>query len=258
MSLLVCGVALPLAPSHASAAQVALGGRNLKQGMHGHDVRVLQGYLTQVGVKTTVDGQYGPTTTSHVRTWERKSSLRVDGRVTKKTAAVLRGQVANGGSTLQSLAPGSTGGAQMLATAPPAGSKATLDANGDAVAPVDAPPQVVAAIAAANAIDRTPYVWGGGHGSFNDSGYDCSGAVSAVLHGAGALSSPLDSGSLMSWGESGSGQWITVYTNPGHAFVVVAGLRFDTGYHDSSSSGPRWSSESRPTSGFTQVHPAGL
>src|SRR3954470_3752100 len=101
--------------------------------------------------------------------------------------------------------------------------------NGVAYAPRGAPKQVVNAIAAANRIIRMPYRYGGGHRSFNDSGYDCSGSVSYLLHGGGLLRSPLDSGSFMHWGLAGRGRWITVYANGGHAYAYIAGLRLDTG-----------------------------
>jgi hypothetical protein len=138
--------------------------------------------------------------------------------------------------------------------------------NGIAIAPADAPPEVVEAIAAANQIVRKPYRYGGGHRrGFKDTGYDCSGAVSYALHGAGLLTSPLDSSSFMRWGERGRGKWITVYTNPGHAFAMIAGLRFDTGYRSRISrklgakpgTGPRWDVK-RPTRGFRARHPEGL
>jgi hypothetical protein len=138
--------------------------------------------------------------------------------------------------------------------------------NGIAYAPSDAPPQVVNAIAAANEIVRMPYRYGGGHKpTFKDSAYDCSGSVSYALHGGGLLTSPLDSSSFMKWGLAGKGRWITVYTNPGHAFAMIAGLRFDTGFRDNRrapsgiwpGSGPRWG-HWRPTTGFSARHPKGL
>ena len=137
--------------------------------------------------------------------------------------------------------------------------------NGMAIAPIGAPPQVVAAIAAANSIARKPYIYGGGHASFYSRGYDCSGSVSFALHGAGLLNRPLDSSDFMSWGRPGAGKWITVYTNPGHAFVMIAGLRFDTGYRDriaiargaAPGSGPRWGGP-RSTRGYYARHPRGL
>ncbi|MFN8113502.1 MAG: hypothetical protein U0R51_09920 [Solirubrobacterales bacterium] len=141
----------------------------------------------------------------------------------------------------------------------PSGSTAVLNADGSATAPADAPQQVKDVIAAANAIRDKPYVWGGGHGSFEASGYDCSGAVSYALHGGGFLDSPLDSTGFMSWGESGVGNWITVYANSGHAYAVIAGLRWDTS--DSGGDGPSWadySSSWEQSQSFTATHPAGF
>jgi hypothetical protein len=137
--------------------------------------------------------------------------------------------------------------------------------NGIAIPPIGAPQEVVDAINAANEIVTKPYIYGGGHKSFNSRGYDCSGSVSFALHGAGLLDTPLDSSDFMHWGLRGKGQWITVYTNPGHAFVVIAGLRFDTGFRDRISkkrgaapgSGPRWGGP-RPTRGYHARHPDGL
>jgi cell wall-associated NlpC family hydrolase len=113
--------------------------------------------------------------------------------------------------------------------------------HGKAIAPSDAPLKVQKVIAAANRIRNKPYKWGGGHGRWNDSGYDCSGSVSYALHGGHLLSSPLDSSGFMQWARSGKGHWITVYTNPSHAFMVVAGLRFDTSM--TAGNGPGWSKD---------------
>lgn len=138
----------------------------------------------------------------------------------------------------------------------PAG-HATIDSSGDAIPPANAPLAVRGAIAAANQIDDLPYIWGGGHGSFTSSGYDCSGAVSYMLHGGGFLSSPLDSTGFEVWGESGGGNWITVFANSGHAWAYVAGLRWDTG-GPGGGSGPRWSSVMRDdASSFVARHPPG-
>ena len=145
----------------------------------------------------------------------------------------------------------------------PAG-KAKLVA-GKAIAPVDAPPEVKNAIAAANEIVQKPYKYGGGHASFQDTGYDCSGTISYALNGAGLLGGgPLDSTSFMSWGKKGKGKWFTVYSNPGHAFIMIAGLRLDTGMRDNSvrgqfpGRGPRWAKVKRSTRGFAARHPAGF
>jgi hypothetical protein len=140
------------------------------------------------------------------------------------------------------------------------GAVATIGPDGLAAAPAEAPPQVHAAIAAANRIVGKPYRYGGGHGKVEDSGYDCSGTVSYALIGAKLLKAPLDSSSFMRWGESGPGAWITVYTNPGHAYVVIAGLRLDTSAagDPSGNKGPRWRPVLRSTRGFRARHPVGL
>jgi hypothetical protein len=239
--LLLAVLALPVATAEA---RIVFGSRDLRQGMHGTDVRVLQGFLTQVGVRTKVDGQFGPRTRRSVRRWERRNELSVDGRMTRDDAATLRGQVEDGTSALQDTQP---------AAAP--GPDATLGADGKAIAPAGAPPEVAAVIAAANEIVGKPYRYGGGHGDWKDSGYDCSGSESYALHGADLVSRALNSTEFMSWGEPGRGTWITSYANSGHSFLVVAGLRFDTGYNDSSSSGPKWSTRMRPTRGYTARHP---
>ena len=137
----------------------------------------------------------------------------------------------------------------------PAG-RATIDSSGDAIPPSNAPLAVRAAIEAANQIDDLPYIWGGGHGSFTSSGYDCSGAVSFALHGGGLLSSPLDSTGFEVWGSPGAGNWITVFANSGHAWAMIAGLRWDTA--GNGSDGPRWSTElNENTADFVARHPAG-
>src|SRR3954447_15913914 len=141
------------------------------------------------------------------------------------------------------------------------GTVAKLEPNGLAAAPIGAPPEVQAAIWAANHIVGLPYVYGGGHNlSFRGRGYDCSGTVSYALHGASLLRTPLDSGSFMHWGLAGRGQWFTVYTNPGHAFAVIAGLRLDTSAAGDPSGlkGPRWRPVLRSAKGFKGRHPVGF
>ncbi|HEV3228901.1 MAG TPA: hypothetical protein VGY97_05450 [Solirubrobacteraceae bacterium] len=130
-----------------------------------------------------------------------------------------------------------------------------INTNGFVQPPPGAPVAVARVIAAGNAIAGLPYRYGGGHGSFHDSAYDCSGSVSYALAGGGLLSSPLTSGAFESWGAPGQGRWITVYANSGHAFMQVAGWRFDTG---ALSSGTRWQRSSRSTGGFVARHPPGL
>jgi hypothetical protein len=174
------------------------------------------------------------------------------------------GPTGSTGATGDTGVPGNTGGVSPNDPQFQPAAKGKI-VNGMAIAPASAPPEVFAAIAAANKIARRPYRYGGGHGSFRSHGYDCSGAVSYALHGAGLLSKPLDSSDFMKWGDPGVGKWITIYTNPGHAFVVIAGLRFDTGYRDkvakasgaAPGSGPRWGGP-RSTRGYVAVHPDGL
>jgi hypothetical protein len=159
-----------------------------------------------------------------------------------------------------------TGGAGM---APPAASPSTPAhptvpgdvakiINGVAYAPLYAPVQVKRIIWAGNKIRRKPYIWGGGHGVWNDAGYDCSGSVSYVLHAAGLIKTSMDSSNFESWGQKGIGQWITVYTNPAHAFLEVAGIRLDTSAegdpHPAPGSGPRWRPLMTKTTGFQARH----
>jgi peptidoglycan hydrolase CwlO-like protein len=152
----------------------------------------------------------------------------------------------------------STTGAPGPVTGAPApltpGESASYISESQASVPSEAPAAIAAAIEAANSIATTPYVWGGGHGSFESSGYDCSGAVSFALHGGGLLESPLDSTGLETWGEPGAGKWITVYANAEHAWMIIAGLAFDT----VGGPGPRWhSSPVDSPEGFVARHPPG-
>jgi peptidoglycan hydrolase CwlO-like protein len=134
------------------------------------------------------------------------------------------------------------------------GQSAEYISESQASVPSAAPPAVRAAIEAANSIATTPYIWGGGHGSFESSGYDCSGAVSFALNGGGFLESPLDSTGLETWGDPGAGQWITVYANAEHAWMIIAGLAFDT----VGGPGPRWHPELVDSpEGFIARHPSG-
>jgi cell wall-associated NlpC family hydrolase len=129
------------------------------------------------------------------------------------------------------------------------------NAAGPVQPPPGAPPAVGLVMAAGNAIAGLPYLYGGGHGGFKDSAYDCSGSVSYALAAAGLVTSPMASGPFMSWGEPGQGQWITVYANAGHAYMVVAGWRFDT---SALGGGTRWTREMRGNGGFVARHPPGL
>jgi cell wall-associated NlpC family hydrolase len=150
---------------------------------------------------------------------------------------------------------GGSGGVGADGSDAPTGAKAKI-VNGKAIAPAGAPAEVVAAIQAGNRIRKKPYKYGGGHQKFRDRGYDCSGAVSYVLHKAGLLDSPLDSSGLAKWGKRGKGDWITVYGNPGHAYAVIAGIRWDTSM--TAGNGPGWSSKKRSGRGYKKRHWKGL
>jgi peptidoglycan hydrolase-like protein with peptidoglycan-binding domain len=210
----------------ASSGKIAVGG----------EVEALQAKLG-----LPVDGQFGPSTQAAVKRFQRRHGLAADGVVGPATWQALHPQRRFGavsGHRSSSSTRGGGGG----------GGGSTSGGGGGSSA-------VSLAIAAANRIATLPYRYGGGHGSFDDTGYDCSGSVSYVLHGAGLLDSPLDSTGLMSYGEPGPGRYITIYANAGHAFMTINGRRFDTGY---GGEGNRWASGSRPTAGFVVRHPPGL
>ena len=236
-----------------AAADARYGSGTLEMGDRGRDVKIMQKYLTRAGIRTVADGVFGRATAAKVKRFERGADLRVDGRLTRRDARVLKAAAKAGGSGGAE----GNGGAGAEAPAENNGERATLSADGrTAVAPANAPQEVKDAIAAANKITDKPYRYGGGHGDFEDSGYDCSGAVSYALRGGGWIDEPRDSSGLMSWGKAGKGEWVTVYAHGGHAYVVIAGLRFDTS--GEGEEGPRWREEPRSGSGYTVRHPDGF
>jgi len=202
------------------------GGHNRQ---HGGGVVALQRAL---GV--TADGDFGPATEHALKRWQRAHGLVPDGVAGPQTRAALG---LGAGRALKRRGGGGGGG----------GDRSAGGGNSGAVAGV---------IAAANAIAATPYRYGGGHGSFQDSGYDCSGSVSYALHGGGLLSSPLDSTGFMSYGDPGPGQHITIYANSGHVYMTVDGRRFDTSARWET--GSRWTGTSRSSAGYVVRHPSGL
>jgi peptidoglycan hydrolase-like protein with peptidoglycan-binding domain len=235
-----------LAPVAQDGGSSHLGERTLKMGMRGHDVRVLQGYLTVAGYPTSIDGDFGPGTKVNAVNFESAHALTANGVVTYGQTRVLR---------------------QVVATALAGGAvtKATINADGTATAPAGAPSSVQAMIASANKIIDKPYIYAGGHGRWIDNGYDCSGAVSFALHGAGMLSSPEDSTELESYGAPGPGTWVTIYANSNHTWIVIAGIAFDTAHYGTTTpggTGPRWLTN--PTGNladgqnYVVRHPAGL
>ena len=135
--------------------------------------------------------------------------------------------------------------------------KTALLHNGYAYAPRRAPKEVKLAIQAANRLQHLPYKWGGGHAVLNDTGYDCSGAVSYVLREAGLLKGQMPSKEFFNYGKRGAGDWITIYVRNGHVFMTIAGLRLDTGW-GSNRKGPRWNPGKRPGKGHVMRHPRGL
>jgi peptidoglycan hydrolase-like protein with peptidoglycan-binding domain len=226
----------------ADAAGAGYATRTLQVGSSGSDVTLLQRYLDRAGYDTAAEGAFGPATRRSVMRFESAEQRRVNGRASRAEQRMAR-----------SLASAST---PPESTPPAPTEKAYLTSSGLAVAPDSAPDEVKAIIEAGNAIATKPYKYGGGHARWNDTGYDCSGSVSYVLHAAGLLSRALDSTAFMTWGERGRGQWVTVRTNPSHAYMIVAGLRFDTSAR--SRTGNRWSEQMRSASGFRARHPEGL
>jgi cell wall-associated NlpC family hydrolase len=239
----------------AQAAPRSFGSRALAEPMRGPDVKTLQQLLTEYGLPTTVDGQFGRQTKLRVRSWERNSGRPVDGRVSRADAAALQ-EAVESGETLVGAEPEEPTEPDFAADPTVPAEKATIGPDGLAVAPASAPPEVQAIIEAGNEIASKPYKYGGGHGRWKDSGYDCSGSMSYALHGAGLLDETLDSTGFMSFGDPGKGTWVTTYAHGSHSYMIVAGLRFDTS--GLSQDGSRWHTTKRSARGYTVRHPTGL
>lgn len=233
----------PTAPAPTTVTPVGtglFGGRVLQMGMRGPSIRQMQEYLSAAGFPVTADGSFGSATQQSVQAFETSKSLAANGVMSLPVANDLRAVVA-------------------AIDANNTGAKAVIAPNGLAVAPTSAPPVVQAVIAAANQIATMPYIYGGGHAAWTDTGYDCSGSTSFALHGAALISAPEDSGELESYGEPGPGAWITLYANAGHVYMNVAGLWFDTAAQSTTNGNDRWSATRiSPSSGFVVRHPGGL
>jgi hypothetical protein len=241
-TLLGLAVALLSLTVTSTALAAGYATRTLKQGSSGSDVRKLQRYLDTAGYDTTADGEFGPATRRSVMAFESAEQRPVNGRASRGEQRMVRARA--------SAAVGDDEPPEAPAE------KAYIGSDGLAVAPASAPPEVQAVIEAGNAIATKPYKYGGGHSRWNDSGYDCSGSISYVLHAAGLLDRALDSSGFMSWGERGRGTWITIRANAGHAYLIVAGLRFDTSARRQT--GTRWSEQMRSARGYRGRHPDGL
>jgi peptidoglycan hydrolase-like protein with peptidoglycan-binding domain len=250
--LLLCACACALVLPGAAAASGPL-----HDGSKGPRVAVVQKVLHQ-----RVDRLFGPATGRAVERLQRGHEMTADGVVGPRTWALVKRLRAR----QRARAP-RTGG--FRGSARVARLQRTLGLTPDGIfGPVTAravvlrararpgglPLRVRRIVAAADRIASMPYRYGGGHGNWHDSGYDCSGSVSFALHGAGLLGTALDSGRFMGWGDPGPGRWVTVYAKPSHAYMVVAGRRFDT----SGSSATRWQADLRTDGGYVARHPRGL
>lgn len=240
-----------------------LGLRTLHYGQMGNDVRILQKLLSSLGHTLDSDAEFGHNTLRAIKNYEGETGLHVDGTVGSREAGLIGRAAAKLGerrAAPAAPAPPATAPAAPAPTAPAApattpGAAAQLGADGLAIAPADAPQQIKDMIAAGNRIAKTPYIYGGGHRSFDSPGYDCSGSDSYVLHAGGFVDSPKSSYDFYGWGEAGPGQWVTIYANDGHMYMTVAGLRFDTSAVREN--GSRWTSQVRSPAGFTVRHPSG-
>jgi hypothetical protein len=273
------------------ALAARFGSRMLQTGMQGADVTTLQHDLTASGFNTMVTGAFTTQTKGRVVAFQRHYRLTADGVVgpatfkrlgivlkamADKPDTAIRLTMGAGGGVGLGAATGTTANETQIVTPPPLSlansggasvvpapssspvEKAILLPDGLAEAPTDAPLVVSEVIAAANAIAFKPYIYGGGHKSFNSAGYDCSGSVSYALHGGSLLASPIDSSQFESYGLPGAGRWITIYTDPGHAYMNVAGLWFDTAAQSAANGNDRWSTQRISSAdGFTVRHPAG-
>ncbi|HTC73320.1 MAG TPA: peptidoglycan-binding protein [Solirubrobacteraceae bacterium] len=244
------------APSHSHVATIAATGNvGLTPGSGGTTDATQPETATgatavewlQRALKVPVDGEFGPETEAAVRRLQARHGLPVDGVVGPATWAVI------GVQTAATLTPPASA---LAAPSTPGGSADAGSAGATSAGGSEAEGVVARVIAAADEIATRPYVWGGGHGSFESEGYDCSGSVSYALHGGGLLSSPEDSSGLESYGEPGPGRYITIYANAEHAYMVIDGKRFDT--VALAETGTRWSDSMTSTAGFVARHPDGL
>jgi peptidoglycan hydrolase-like protein with peptidoglycan-binding domain len=242
----------------AGAAQAQLGDRVLRIGTRGSDVRALQGYLDAAGYGVTETGRYDRRTRFGVRAFQSDYGLPASGVVSPRLAKMIR---------ITATAPPGYGGTQYgqvpepppgptptgLKTVP--GSRAKVLADGTAAAPESAPAEVKKIIASGNEIAKLPYKWGGGHSTWRDNGYDCTGSTTYALRTTFRAGASPTFG-YSNWQLPGPGKWVTTYASSYHVYMIVAGLRFDTS--GLRVAGSRWTTQARSSSGFVPRHPAGF
>jgi peptidoglycan hydrolase-like protein with peptidoglycan-binding domain len=239
-----------------AAAEARLGDRVLRMGARGADVRELQGYLDAAGYRVIPTGSFDRATRIRVREFEVDHGLGANGVVTRREARVFRRvATARPGYGGMAYSPGPPPGPTPAGLVEVPGTRARLLPGGLAAAPRDAPAEVKQVIAAGNEIARLPYKWGGGHGAWRDTGYDCSGSTTYAFRTTFRRGRDPTCG-YSNWGLPGEGRWITVYANSGHVFMVVAGLRFDTS--GLRIAGSRWTDQQRDVSSFVARHPPGF
>ena len=247
---------LVVALGAAASANAQLGDRVLKIGKRGNDVRALQGYLDAAGYGVVETGRFDGQTRTGVRRFQNEYGLPATGVVTSRLAKMIR---------VTATAPPGYGGMEYgkvpeagptptgLKTVP--GNKAKILSDGTAAAPENAPGEVKKIIASANEIAKLPYKWGGGHATWRDTGYDCSGSTTYALRTT-FRAGRFPTFGYSNWQVPGKGRWITTYASSWHVYMEVAGLRFDTS--GIRVAGSRWTTQARSSSGFTPRHPAGF
>jgi peptidoglycan hydrolase-like protein with peptidoglycan-binding domain len=238
-------------------AQAGLGDRVLRVGTRGADVRALQGYLDAAGYTLAQTGSYDRETRGRVQSFQNDFGLRATGVVTPRVAKMIRTTATAppgyGGTMFDPNPPQPTGPVPAdLKTVP--GNVAKVLRDGTAAAPANAPDEIKRIIASANEIAKLPYKWGGGHGSWRDTGYDCTGSTTYALRTT-FRRGRMPTFGYSNWQVPGKGQWLTVYASSWHVYMEVAGLRYDTS--GLRVAGSRWTTQSRSQSGFVARHPAG-
>ena len=238
-------------------AQAGLGDRVLRVGTRGSDVRALQGYLDAAGYTLKQTGSYDRETRGRVQSFQNDFGLRATGVVTRRVAKMIRTTATAppgyGGTMFDPNPPKPSGPVPTDLKLVP-GSRAKVLSDGTAAAPVNAPDEIKRVIASANEIAKLPYKWGGGHGAWRDTGYDCTGSTTYAMRTT-FRRGRMPTFGYSNWQLPGQGQWLTVYASSGHVYMEVAGLRYDTS--GLRVAGSRWTTQSRSQSGFVARHPAG-